>query len=148
MKLKTKLLFLVLGLILPYMAFVVYRVATHPNHPLPDWFIYVAPCYLFGSMLVFLLVRKRFVANAAPLAPSERQAQGITSARSFRFLGYIWLIGPVGYLLNGGFRQLPPWPAMLGLSWVSFLSWACFYQARKIESRLRQDMEVGPILGS
>jgi hypothetical protein len=147
MKPKTKLLFVALALLLPYMAFVQYTVLTHPNHALPQWFIYAAPCYLFGSMLVFLFARKRIVASGPPVAPPERTAQGMASARALRLLGYIWLLGPVIYALDGGLKQ-PGWPAVLGIGWVGLLSWACFYQARKIESRVQRDMEAGPILGS
>jgi hypothetical protein len=148
MSLKTKLLLLALGLYLPYMAFFAYRVVAFPNHPISGWIICAAPCYFFGSMLVFLFVRKRIVTNTPPLAPAEKRTQGLTSARAFRFLGYIWLIGPLSYLLSGGLKQSPTWPVVLGFCWVGFLSWACFYQARKIESRVQREMEAGPILGS
>lgn len=147
MKPKTKLLFVALGLLLPYMAFMQYNAFTHPNYPFPQWLIYAAPCYLFGSMLVFLLARKKIVANNPPPAPLEKTAQGMASARALRFLGYIWLLGPVVYTLDGGFKQ-PTWPAVLGICWVGFLSWACFYEARKIQSRVQQDIQAGPILGS
>ena len=147
MKPKTKLLFVAIGLLLPYMAFVQYSAFSHPNHPFPQWFIYAAPCYLFGSMLVFLLARKKIVASASPLAPPERTAQRVASARGLRFLGYIWLAGPVIYALDGGLKP-PTWPAVLGICWVGLLSWGCFHQAKKIESQVQRDMEAGPILGS
>jgi hypothetical protein len=147
MKPKTKLLCVALGLLLPYMAFVQYSAFTHPNHPFPQWFIYAAPCYLFGSLLVFLLARKKILAAPPPLAAPERTAQGMVSARALRLLGYIWLLGPVIYALDGGLNR-PAWPAALGICWVGLLSWACFHQARKIESRVQRDIEVGPILGS
>ncbi len=64
MKPKTKLLFVALGLLLPYMAFMQYNAFTHPESSVSAMAtIYAAPCYLFGSMLVFLLARKKIVAN-------------------------------------------------------------------------------------
>ena len=147
MKPKTKLLVVAIVLLLPYMIFVQYSAFTHPSHPFPQWFIYAAPCYLFGSMLVFLFARKKIVAGAPQLAQPERNAQGLASARALRFLGYIWLVGPVIYALNGGLKP-PTWPAAIGICWVGLLSWACFHQAKKIESRVQRDMQAGPILGS
>jgi hypothetical protein len=147
MKTKTKILLLAMGLILPYTAFVLYSVLTHPEHPFPGWFFYVGPCYFFGSILVFVLARKKIVAIALPPAPTEKIAQGVKSARALRFLGYIWLIGPVMRVLGGGLKE-PTWIEAVAFCWVGFLSWACFYQARKIESRVRQEMAAGPILGA
>jgi hypothetical protein len=90
MKPKTKILFLLLGLIFPYLGFVMYSVLTHPEHPFPKMVLLAAPCYLIGSMLVFVVVRKKIVINAPPLAPPEKNAQRLAAARSVRRLGYIW----------------------------------------------------------
>lgn len=112
MKPKTKILLLAMGLILPYMAFVLYSVLTHPEHPFPGWFFYAGPCYFFGSILVFVLARNKLVAMPPPPAPAEKIAQGEASVRGLRILGYIWLIGPVIRVLNGGFTQ-PTWAMRL-----------------------------------
>ena len=138
MKPKTKILFLLPCLIFPYMGFVMYRVLTHPEHPFPQWFFYAGPCYFIGSMLVFVVARKKIVTNAPPLAPSERNTQRLAAARSFRRLGYIWWFGPLIYFVNGGGKE-PVWTTMLGLCWVSFLSWVCFREAKKMESKANQN---------
>lgn len=138
MKPKTKILFLLPCLIFPYMGFVMYRVLTHPEHPFPQWFFYAGPCYFIGSMLVFVVARKKIVTNAPPLAPSERNTQRLAAARSFRRLGYIWWFGPLIYFVNGGLKE-PVWTTMLALCWVSFLSWVCFREAKKMESKANQN---------
>jgi hypothetical protein len=138
MKTKTKILFLTLGLICPYMGLVMYRVLAYPEHPFPTWFLYAAPSYLIGSVLVFVAVRKKIVANPAPLATPERNAQRLAAARSIRRLGYIWWFGPFIYFINGGLRE-PVWSTMFGLCWVCLLSWVCFREAKKIEAKVHQN---------
>jgi hypothetical protein len=61
---KSKVLVLMLGLMLPYMGFALYRVFTYPQHPFPSWFLYVAPCYFFGSITLLVVLRKKIVGDA------------------------------------------------------------------------------------
>jgi hypothetical protein len=63
MKPRAKILVLMLGLMLPYMGFVLYRVFEFPEHPLPGWFLYVGPCYFFGSIALFVVLRKRIAGD-------------------------------------------------------------------------------------
>jgi hypothetical protein len=138
MKPKAKILVLILGLTLPYMSFVIYRAFTHPQHPFPSWFLYVGPCYFIGSIILATVLGKRIIANAQPLRAEEQKAQTVSAARAARRLGYIWLIGPVFYVLNGGPIRQPWWVTVLGFSWVGFLSWASFRAARNIEMKAHQ----------
>ena len=140
MKPKTKMLVLMFGLILPYMGFVLYRVFTHPEHPFPSWFPYVAFCYFVGAIALFIVLRRKIIAGAPSLGLAEQNAQRLSAARAARRLGYMWLIGPVFYLLSGGLTQAPAWVSVLGLSWVGFLSWVCFREAKKIEMKARQNV--------
>jgi hypothetical protein len=55
MKSRAKILLLLFGLMVPYMGFVLYRAFAYPQHPFPDWFLYVGPCYFFGSILLATL---------------------------------------------------------------------------------------------
>lgn len=140
MKAKTRILLLLAGLIVPYMIFVLSFALRLPPHTrtLPKWFTYVAACYFFGIIFSFPFLRKKVLAGA-PLVPADEQrVQNASAARAVRLLGYIWLIGPVGYLLNGGPLRNPWWVSVLGLSWPVFLSWASFRAARKIELKTRQ----------
>lgn len=80
------------------------------------------------------------VAGAQPLRAEEQRAQTVSAARAARMLGYIWLVGPVFYFLNGGLFREPLSVSVLGLSWVGFLSWASFRAARNIEVKARQNI--------
>jgi hypothetical protein len=64
-----------------------------------------------------------------------QKAENLSAARAVRRLGYIWLIGPVFYLLSGGLSKEPAWISALGLSWAGFLSWASFRAAKKMRQK-------------
>jgi hypothetical protein len=139
MKLKTRTTFLLLGLIFPYSVFVLYFVLRLPQHPLPGWFLYVCVGYIVGLILVFPSLRKRVISGAPPLGPEAQKAQQISSARALRRLGYVWLLGPFFYYMEGGFSDEPHWVSLLGLLWVGFLIWATFRAARKMELKAGQN---------
>jgi hypothetical protein len=140
MKPKAKILVLMLGLMLPYMGFVLYRAFTHPQHPFPNWFLYVGPCYFVGSIVLAAVLRKRMIAGAPKQDSAEQNTQSASAARAARRLGYIWLIGFVFYLLSGAPLKEPVWVSLLGLSWVGLLIWASFRTAKKIEMKARQNV--------
>jgi hypothetical protein len=139
MKPKTKVLVLLLSLILPYMGLVMYRVFAHPEHPFPRWFLYAAPCYFLVTVTLFAVLRKRILLAAPPIGLAEQNTQRLSAARAVRRVGYIWLLGPVFVFISGGFKDEPFWAVALDLSWVGFLSWATFRDARKLELRARQN---------
>jgi hypothetical protein len=66
MKPGTKIFLLMLGLMLPYMGFILYRASMYPQQPFPGWFLYVGPCYFFASIALLVVLRKRIVRDAAP----------------------------------------------------------------------------------
>jgi hypothetical protein len=138
MKPKARILLLLIGLILPYMVFVLYFALRLPQQPLPEWFPYVAACYFIGFIFVFPFLRKKVLAGAPPLSAEEQKVQNVSAARAMRRMGYVWWVGPVFYLLSGGPFQ-EPWLTVLGFSWVGFLSWASFRVAKNIEAKARQD---------
>jgi hypothetical protein len=137
---KAKILILLFSLILPYMAFAMYLALTLRGNTLPLWFPYAALCYLVVAASVFIVGRKRIVASTPPPGVAEQTKQNLSGARALRRLGYIWLIGPLFYLLDGGPRVNPAWVTILGFSWVGFLSWFSFRQANKMELKARQNL--------
>jgi len=139
MKPKTKVLLFFVIFLFPYLGFVMYRALTHPEHPFPTWFLYVAPCYLVGGIFLFVLLRKRIMAGGPSLHLAEQNAQRLKAARSLRRLGYMWLLGPVFFFLSGGQKGEPKWAIVLGVAWVGFLIWASFREAKRIEMKVRQN---------
>jgi hypothetical protein len=93
MKPTTKILVSAVGLMLPYIGFAVYLSWTHPQnpHPFPNWFLYVAPCYFFGSIALLVALRKRIVGNIPPqdVEKQARSAADIESDR--RRLKMLWM---------------------------------------------------------
>jgi len=134
----TRILLLFVGLILPFIAFVLY----FASKPLPVWFPYAAACYFFACIFVFPTLKKRVLAGVPAPTPEEQKAQNISGARALRRLGYIWLIGPVFYVLSGGPIRNPWWATVLGLSWAGFLSWISFHEAKKLDVKARQQTAV------
>jgi uncharacterized integral membrane protein len=84
MKPKLKMVVLTWGLMLPYMGFVWYCVFTHHQRPFlfPSWFLYVAPCYFFGSIALLVVLRKKIVGDTPP-------QDGIEGDR--RNLKWLWI---------------------------------------------------------
>ena len=91
MKPQAKILVLLLVLMLPYAGFAVYRGFTHPEHPFPNWFLYVGPCYFFGSIALVVVLRKRIVGDASPqdIETQGRSAADIVADR--RRLKLLWM---------------------------------------------------------
>ena len=139
---KAKILILLFSLTVPYAALAAYIGFTLRGNTVPLWFRYAAPCYLVVAASVFIVGRKRILANTLPPSVVEQTRQNLSGARAVRRLGYIWLIGPLFYLLNGGLKTNPAWVTVLGFSWAGFLSWASFHQAKKMELKARQDSKA------
>jgi hypothetical protein len=60
MSARSKILFFIFGLILPYLGLAMYFVSRLPEHPLPVWFPYFGACYLLGTVLLVAIVTPRF----------------------------------------------------------------------------------------
>ena len=139
---KTKILILLFSLILPYVALAAYMGLTLRGNTVPMWFPYAALCYFVVAVYVFIFAKKRIVASSPALDIAEQKKQNISGAKAVRRLGYIWLIGPLFYSLDGGLKANPAWVTCLGFAWAGFLSWASFHQAKKMELKARQDSQA------
>jgi hypothetical protein len=77
---RSKTLFLIFGLVLPYSGLVMYFVSRLPEHPLPLWFPYFGAFYLLGTVVLVAVVAPRFssglqydgVENPPAASPSVR----------------------------------------------------------------------------
>ena len=139
---KTKILILLFSLILPYAALAAYMGFTLRGHNVPMWFPYAALSYFVVAVSVFIFGKKRIVASSPAPDMVEQKKQNISGAKAVRRLGYNWLIGPLFYSLDGGLKANPGWVTCLGFAWAGFLSWASFHQAKKMESKARQDSQA------
>lgn len=103
MKPGTKIIVVMLGLMLPYLGFVLYRAFTYPQHPFPSWFLYVGPCYFFGSIALLVVLRKKIAGDAPPhdFDKQGRSAADIEGDR--RRLKLLWIGAGLYFLifLNG-----------------------------------------------
>jgi hypothetical protein len=137
MKPQAKIVFLSFALMLPYIAFMMFLVFRVPRQPLPTWFLYFALCYFFGSIVFIAMMAKKFRRKAPPASAGEKRG----AIRAARLLGFLFLLGPLGYILSSEVRKQPIWMTMLALSWTGFLSWVCFHSANAMELKNRQDAE-------
>ena len=74
MKPKAKMLLLAWGLLLPYMAFILYHAFSDRQRPIqfPSWFPYVGPLYFFGSIALLVLLRKKIEGDTPDTNSSSR----------------------------------------------------------------------------
>ena len=143
MKAKTRIVLLLFGLILPYVVFALYFALRLSQHPLPKWFPYVAVCYFVGCIFLFPILKRKVLVGAPTPSAQEQKTHAVSAARALRRLGYIWLLGPIFYLVSGGPSEEPWWVTALGLGWAGFLSWVTFREAKKFELRARQNPVSG-----
>jgi len=139
---KTKLLLLLFGLTVPYIAVAMYMTLAFRGNFASLWIPFVGLCYFVVAVFVFVAMRRRIVATSPALDPALESKQNQSAARSLRRLAYVWVVGPLFYLLTGGPKTNPWWVTMLGLSWAGFMIWISFHQARKMELKARQDTQV------
>jgi hypothetical protein len=104
MKPKAKVLILMLGLMLPYMGFVLYRAFTHPHHPFPTWFLYIGPCYFFGSIALLVVLRKK-IAGDTPPQDLEKQKSSADIEVDRGRLKLLWIgVGLYSFIFLNGLR--------------------------------------------
>jgi len=105
----TKIFLLMLGLMLPYMGFVLYRVFAYPQHPFPNWFLYVGPCYFFGSIALLVVLRKKFVGNAPPQDLDKQRRSAVDIKGNRRNLKWLWVgVGLYSLIFLNGLRLSLP----------------------------------------
>ena len=62
MSARRKIVFLILGLILPFLAFAMYfvvAISRHPSKVFPVWLAYFAFFYIFGSVVLVMVVSRK-----------------------------------------------------------------------------------------
>jgi hypothetical protein len=92
MRPKAKMVALMLSLMLPYMGFALYRVFAYPQHPFPSWFLYVAPCYFFGSIALSVVVFRKNLPGDTPLQDFEKQRRSAADIEDDRrSLKWLWI---------------------------------------------------------
>ncbi len=104
MKPKAKMLLLTWGLMLPYMGFIWYRVLAYHQRQFqfPSWFLYVAPCYLFASIALLVVLKKEDCGRNSPAILGPPKPQMALVRRRTLFSYSIFLNGlPLG-LANAG----------------------------------------------
>ena len=146
MKPGTKIIVVMLGLMLPYMGFVLYRAFTYPQHPFPSWFLYVGPCYFFGSIALLVVQRKRIVGDAPPhdFDKQRRSAAGIEGDR--RRLKLLWIgAGLYSLIFLNGLRlglenagELPLVSIILGEVLNGTILATIIFTLRKVYKRVQQ----------
>jgi len=140
MKPTSKILVLMLGLMLPYMGFALYRAFAYPQHPFPNWFLYVAPCYFFGSITLLVVLRKKIVGGA----PQQDSAAGTEVDR--RRLKLLWIgVGTYSLIFLNGLRlgftyaNSMPLPVLVFGELLNGAILATFiFELRKVQKSIRQ----------
>ncbi len=102
---RRKIALLMFGLILPYMALVMYFVFPRSGHPepiLPSWFPYFGLSYILGSIVLVMAVSRRISRNLPQgVSTTPRSTAWWTRARA-TYLIAIW----TGLFIYGAYRTL------------------------------------------
>jgi hypothetical protein len=130
---RRKILFLMCGLILLYMALVVYFVFPRSGHPepmLPSWFPYFGLSYIFGSIVLVVFLSRRISRNAAQEASTKAQSDPSLARAWVMYLIAIWsglfIYGVYG-TLKGDFpveRAIPAGAFLL--AFIGLFSWLLY----------------------
>lgn len=146
MKPQAKMLVLILGLMLPYLGFVLFRVFTYPEHPFPSWFLYVGPCYFFGSIALAVVLRKRFLAITASRGIERRTLSATDIDVDRRRLKGLWIgVGIYSLVFLNGLRlglaylgQLPVVVIILAEAFNGAILATFVLSLRKVYVRIQQ----------
>lgn len=87
---RTKITALVLGLMLPYMAVVMYFSFRIQEHPLPTWFPYFGLSYMLGTISFVVLFGRKISGSAKWASADPAQRSGLRLSA-----GYLILVNPV-----------------------------------------------------
>ncbi len=146
MKPQAKILVLLLVLMLPYAGFAVYRGFTHPEHPFPNWFLYVGPCYFFGSIALVVVLRKKIIGNVSPQAIEKQERSGADIDGDRRRLKVLWMgTGLYSLIFLNGLRlglanagELPPVTIILAEVLNGAILTTIVLTLRKVYKRVQQ----------
>jgi hypothetical protein len=84
LKAKTQILVLVLSLILPYVALVMYFALRIQEHPLPTWIPYFGVSYILATMIVVMVFSRNVYRAARPERAEKPKSV-------WRWLGRAWM---------------------------------------------------------
>lgn len=90
MKPKTKIVALIFGLILPYIAMVMYFGIRMQNHPLPTWFPYFGLSYMLGTIILVKVFSRKISRTAQPQTVKEIQPGRIALRLCTGYLVAVW----------------------------------------------------------
>ena len=96
MQSKNKIRALIIGLVLPYFAVVMYFVLRIQEHPLPTWFPYFGLTYLLGSMILVTVVSRRIAAGTQPQTSVQSRPAVRIAVRAW--VGYLLAVWCGGFL--------------------------------------------------
>jgi hypothetical protein len=87
------------------LGFVLYRVFTYPQQPFPTWFLYVAPCYFFGSIALLVVVRNKFVGESLTQVFDKQMRSAADIDADRRRLKWLWIgVGLYSLIFVNGLR--------------------------------------------
>lgn len=136
---KYKILYLALGLVLPYWGLGIYMVlrsVAHPQQGLPTWLPLAAGYYLLGSIAAITLVARRHTGNALQQSPERLQATPVRTKAWALYLMVIWagcFLWGLYKTITGDYPLKKAIPAdVLLLSFIVLFSWLWYsdYRAR------------------
>jgi hypothetical protein len=102
---KNKILGLIFGLVLPYIALVLYFVLRNQGHPqeqlLPTWFPYFGMAYLLGTILLVSAISRRIARSAqGKLTHDAAKPRPVVRMAMRAWAGYLIVVW-CGFLLYG-----------------------------------------------
>ena len=131
---RAKILALIFGLVLPYLALVMYLVLRHPQNPFPTWFLYFGASYLLGTILLVTFASRR-ISRAAPQQDSKKSQAARRWARAWgMYLVAVWS----GEFLWGAYKTFKgdlPWERAVPagaflLAFISLFSWFLYADSK------------------
>jgi hypothetical protein len=93
---KNKIRALIFGLVLPYMAMVMYFSLRIQEHPLPTWFPYFGMSYLLGSIILVTVVSRRIARGTQPQTAVQSRPGVRIAVRAW--VGYLLAVWCGGFL--------------------------------------------------
>jgi hypothetical protein len=134
---RTQFVVLVLALMVPFFALVMYASIHNPGgawpNPWPLWLRYAIPAWFMANVLLTLVLQRRMLSRGIAEPEKMRLARAI-SLRVSVDLGFLWLLIFL-YVLDGGIRGRFPLsraiaPAIFLLLFNGFPGWAIYLGER------------------
>jgi hypothetical protein len=145
---KTKILALIFGLVLPYIALVMYFALRIQEHPLPTWFPYFGLSYILATMIVVMVFSRKVYRGTQPEGVEKPKSVWLWLGRAWMsYLVAIWSGGFLwgAYLTFKGnleWQRSVPAGAFL-LAFIALFSWALYKDFKRIRKPTRSAGETG-----